>query len=471
MLIIDERRECGTVPALTTEVFVIPVASNRFLIYAPLRRAAFIGNSAVVNLIADLKAKTFAPSEATEDAIEFLRRLQLIDAGPDHEPIETFTGTPEPTAVTLFLTTVCNLRCTYCYASAGEHPVKSMSLDTAKRGIEFVVQNALKRGSSSFEVGFHGGGEPTVLWTVLTEANCYAKQRAAETGLRVHTSSATNGVMTESQTDWVIKNLDSVTLSFDGLPAAQDKHRLTVLGQGSSNIVLRTMRRFDEAGYKYSIRMTVTADNIPLLPESVEFILKNHKPDAVQVEPSYQLGRWRGAPSAETAAFIDAYRVAQARAQVLGREISYSAARAGTLTNHFCGISRDGFSLSPDGNVSACFEVFAEDLPWADHFFYGRPTNGGGYEFDDRVLGRLRSQSVEHRDYCSGCFAKWSCAGDCYHKSLSTSGSDEFQGTERCHITRELTKDQILGRIAASGGLFWHEEEQESGCPECGGIQ
>ena len=41
-------------------------------------------------------------------------------------------------------------------------------------------------------------------------------------------------------------------------------------------------------------------------------------------------------------------------------------------------------------------------------------------------------------------------------KSLTVNGSGEFSGSERCHITRELTKDQILAQIAASGGLFWH---------------
>lgn len=64
---------------------------------------------------------------------------------------------------------------------------------------------------------------------------------------------------------------------------------------------------------------------------------------------------------------------------------------------------------------------------------------------------------MQHRAFCQGCFAKWTCAGDCYHKALTVSGNEEFQGSDRCHITRELTKDQILAKIAASGGLFWHE--------------
>jgi hypothetical protein len=36
-------------------------------------------------------------------------------------------------------------------------------------------------------------------------------------------------------------------------------------------------------------------------------------------------------------------------------------------------------------------------------------------------------------------------------------GGMEFHGSDRCHITRELTKDQLLDRIAESGGVFWSE--------------
>ena len=58
----------------------------------------------------------------------------------------------------------------------------------------------------------------------------------------------------------------------------------------------------------------------------------------------------------ETAEFITAFREAQGRAAAYGREISFSAARLGTLTNHFCGMSQDNFCLSADGNVSTPLE-------------------------------------------------------------------------------------------------------------------
>jgi uncharacterized protein len=342
-----------------------------------------------------------------------------------------------------------------------------MSLETARRGIEFVASNAVGKGAAGFEVAYHGGGEPTANWSVLTGSFEHARSRAAELGLKVSGSSATNGVLRDDQIEWIIAHLDGLSVSFDGLPAVHDTHRLTVLGQGSSERVMHTLRRLDRAGFAYGIRVTVTRDQIARMAESVEYICTHFRPRRIQVEPSYQLGRWAEAPSAETEEFIAGYRRAQAVAAQHGRAISYSAARLESLTNHFCGITQDSFALSPDGNVSACYEVFSEDNPLSDLFFYGRPEgSGAGYRFDLPVLNQLRGQAVEHREFCRGCFAKWHCAGDCYHKSLTVNGRGEFAGSDRCHITRELTKDQILGRIAACGGVFWHEPPRSAREPE-----
>jgi uncharacterized protein len=444
-------------PQLSAELFTIPVEGG-FIVYAPLRQAAFVANRTVVNQIADLQ-EGVPPRDGGEqdDLLEFLRRLEIVDAGDEVRPITTFAGDPKPTSVTLFLTTSCNLRCTYCYASAGDTPKRSMPMEVARRGIDFVIANALELGAPAIEIAYHGGGEPSVNWKTLTESMAYAREQAGRVGLEVHAAMACNGVLPDFKIDWIIENLDGVSLSFDGLPEVHDAHRVDLAGRGSSASVIHTIRRFDEAGFKYGLRLTVTREHIPCMEASIEYVCRNFHPQRIQVEPAYQLGRWRDAPTAETAGFIAGFRAAQAAAGQYGQEITFSAARLGSLSNHFCGITQDSFCLTADGNVSACYETFMEENEWAGTFLYGKyDAEAGGYEFNRSILDHLRRQSVEHREFCEGCFAKWTCGGDCYHKSLSVNGAGEFQGSDRCHIIRELTKDQILARIQDSGGLFWH---------------
>lgn len=450
-----------TIPRLSAEVFAIPLAGERYIIYAPLRRAALVANRAAVNFLADLDRGVFNDTaDPGGSLVDLLRRLEILDGGPEQPPIETFSGAPMPTTVTLLLTTTCNLRCTYCYASAGDTTPRSMTMETARRGIDFVCRNALDVGARSVEVDYHGGGEPTANFSVMTGSLEYARRRCRELGLeQPQAHAATNGVLTDTQIDWVIPNLKGLSISFDGLPAAHDAHRRTIRGEGPSERVMHTLDRLDVADFPYGIRVTVTADQIPVLPESIDFICARFRPRHIQVEPAYALGRWKDAPSSETEEFVVAFREAQARATARGKRIFFSAARAGLLTNHFCGVSQDNFALSATGNVTACYEAFSEESPWAKRFFYGRPDPAGdGYLFDMAVLNELRRWAVEHRSFCNGCFARWSCAGDCYFRALSIHGDGEIGGSARCYITREFTKDQIIEKIAAAGGLFWHED-------------
>jgi uncharacterized protein len=442
------------------DIYAIPLQDEAYLVYAPLHGVAF---AATTGLVTEL-SRVLAGTSGDESVLALAHETGLTR--PPHIPVTRQSGDPSPTEVTLFLTTACNLRCTYCYASAGDSPATYMTMDVAKQGIDFVIDNALRIGAPFAGVNFHGGGEPSVHWNLMTEAVAYARQRAGD--LEIVAASAGNGVFTDAQIDWMIANLNGgMSLSFDGLPEAHDKHRLTVRGTGSSRQVMHTMRRFTDAEYPYGVRMTVTADQIPLLPDSVEFVLSNFTPTRLQVEPAYQLGRHAGKPDAETEEFIAAYRAAQERAARYGHEIYYSAARVGTLTNHFCGVTQDNFCLTPAGSVSACYEAFDEDNKFADVFMYGTSSKDG-FSFDMDAIDRLRGLGVENRSFCDGCFAKWNCAGDCYHKSLDANGRGEFAGSQRCHITRELVKDQLLARVAESGGLLWRDTDRQA-CAVHGG--
>jgi len=446
-------------PKISAELFTIPLDGGKHLVYAPLRRAAFIGNTDTVNALVSIEqGNSDEVNDIDTSVLEFLRALEILDSDPEIVPSTTFSGEPEPTYLTLFLTTQCNLRCTYCYAMAGDTPVTTMGIDVAMRGINFVSQNAKNKGESFFTLTFHGGGEPTVNWEVLTRSYEYANNRAKELELDLKAYSATNGVLSDRKIDWFLENLDGCSLSYDGLPDVHDTYRITDGGKGSSELVMHTIRRFDEAKFVYQLRVTVVEEQIESLVDSIDFICSNFNPKNIQVEPAFQLGRYINEPSAESYGFIDNFRKARDVAAGYNVNVTFSGARIGTVTNHFCGVSQDGFSLSPDGNVSACYEVFSEENELADKFFYGKPSDqDAGYAFNYSVLDKLRKQTVEHREYCQDCFAKWSCGGDCYHKSLAETGSEEFMGSDRCIIIQELTKDQIVQKIVDSGGVFWHE--------------
>ncbi len=149
-------------PVLDSELYSIPLEKDRYLMYAPLRRAAFVANSAVVGFLAALRRGRWDHRAAPDGSlVAFLRTLEIADGGPEPHPAEHIAGAPSPNTVTLLLTTACNLRCSYCYASAGDRPIQRMSLEDARRAINFITANAMARGTGCISVNYHGGGEPT----------------------------------------------------------------------------------------------------------------------------------------------------------------------------------------------------------------------------------------------------------------------------------------------------------------------
>ncbi len=92
-------------PGITTDVFVIPVG-DRHLVYAPLRRVAFIASAPVVNLLHRLRqGEIAAPSPDEAAMLAFFRQVRLTGREGDW-PISTYEWASfQPTEVTLFLTT------------------------------------------------------------------------------------------------------------------------------------------------------------------------------------------------------------------------------------------------------------------------------------------------------------------------------------------------------------------------------
>ena len=75
----------------------------------------------------------------------------------------------------------CNFRCRYCFADEGAYHSKreSMSLETAKKAVDFLIENSGKR--KVLEMDFFGG-EPLMNLDVLKQTVYYAKERGAKVG-------------------------------------------------------------------------------------------------------------------------------------------------------------------------------------------------------------------------------------------------------------------------------------------------
>ena len=443
----------------TTEVFSLPRESGH-LVYAPLLQTSLVVNDAALGLLADVAAQRDVTRDARSDGVlELLEQLSLITAdttaegdaaGMQPAAADAAGAAPDvlyapvtPTAATLFLTTACNLRCAYCYASGGERS-RFLDAEVAFDAIDLVVANATKRGEADVRVSFHGGGEPTLAGDTLRRCVAHARRRGDEHGIPLRTGTATNGVMDDAMRDYLAAEMTSVMVSLDGPPQVHDALRPRPGGGPSSLEVARTLARLSDGEATLGVRLTCTDEALDHAAETVRHLAATYRVHTIHLEPLFQCGRsvasGLSAPPAER--FVRAFRDCRQAATEAGVDLTYSGARQSSLCHAFCQVSLPSFNVTTEGDVTACYEITGRDDPRAATFIYGRHDPAARtFVFDAERVAALRRLTVDEAPRCARCFAKYHCAGDCASKRLFAGADDAV--IARCAINRALTLDQL----------------------------
>jgi len=432
--------------SVTCDLFTIPYKDGLHLLYAP--RVGFLceANKDVISLLASIDSPDIdRVNQEQLKVLDYLVENGVLNGSKEAVVDNLLPKEFVPTRVTLFPTNQCNLRCIYCYASAGESVPVTMDWHYAVSAVDTVIRNAKNLGDHFISVGFHGGGEPLFPWTFVKRVVEYAEEECKKHGVRNSFYSATNGLLSEKQLEWIIQHFSDLNISFDGLPHVQDHHRPLPDGKGSFRFIDKTFKYLDEHGFNYGIRSTFSDYNLDLMEESFDFIMENYKPRTIHFEPVFQCGRCKTDEGyrVNLEKFARYFRKIEDKNLDSKVRFTYSGCRVETLSNTFCGVSRDGFSVTPDGYITSCFETTSLNDPKSDFFFYGRINEKGEITIYDKKRNYLLGLTVEHLDYCADCFAKWHCAGDCVAK-LGHNDLTGERGHERCHLNRQMVKDKLI---------------------------
>jgi uncharacterized protein len=448
---------------INTELFVIPIGC-KYIVYSPCRGAMLTMNAAGINVMKSLDGQKIGIDQHKE----FIQ--QLIEVGIVTEQ-DKFVGVkanvdqavtgcsrPEvsPTSTTEFLpmdvtilpTYDCNLRCVYCYSSGGERKTV-IDVRIATAAIDYCAQNAARSERRTLEIMFHGGGEPTIGWDILTKSVTYARSLAQKWDLSLRTGIVTNGVFNDSKRKWIGRNISSIAISLDGPENVQNQQRPLANGAGTFHRVQRTLAGFDKDNVKYWVRSTVTKASVHTMGEFVRRMAKYRGLMGINFEPLVFNRRCRETKvqKADPKAFIKMFREAREIGNKLGIDVQYSGASLRLPPiRRFCGASRPNFIITPEGYVTSCPEVTDTAHPYSETFIYGQyDKQRKGYLFDNSKIRHLQSLTSENRQYCKDCFLKWHCSGGCPLRAIESSKSySKSSGTETCLINWELSKDQLL---------------------------
>jgi uncharacterized protein len=431
------------------ELHLIPVEAaegDRFILYRPLIHLAFIGNRSMAKLALRYGDAPPGLQEFQEqEALQFLEKIGFFTPDTPPAPIQ-----PSLSNAVLLLTNRCQLRCSYCYASGGEGLPKRLSVETGRKAIDLVHEQAEANRSSEFRVDFHGGGEPTLAWETLQELVQYARKKP----LRARISVTSNAIWSEAQADWLMAHLDFVSISMDGSPSTQNRQRPLRGHQPSSSIVMQNILKLDEGGFKYGIRMT-TCSPWNHLKDDVSYIIEHTHCRSMQVEPAFNTQRGmhslptQGDGDAFIQAFLEAYEIAKANQASL----TYSGARPTTTASTFCSAPLKALVVNPDNQIVACYEITDQGHPLAEIASFGKIENGEPC-LDQAARERFSTLLSERFATCRDCFCHWTCAGDCFARAFAEGPGGHLVKNQRCHINREITRYLLLDLIQSSGGVW-----------------
>lgn len=336
-------------------------------------------------------------------------------------------------AMCLHVATTCNLNCSYCFAKASEYHGREciMSLSTAKRSIDFLIENS--KGRHNLEVDFFGG-EPLLNWDVCKGTIEYARKIEKDANKNFRFTLTTNGMLINDEIiDYLNKECHNVVLSLDGRKYIHDHFRKSVSGSGSYDKVVKNFKRLaDKREHKgYYIRGTYTANNLDFFEDIKHMLDLGFK--ELSLEPVVTDDK------SEYAIKEKDFDVIAEQYDKLANEIIKAKKENREFTfYHYildlqhgpciykrtigCGAGFEYVAVTPQGDLYPCHQ-FLDDKDYLLGNIYD------GIKRKD-ICDRFKNTTLYSKQECKECWARMFCAGGCmanaYHKSGDINGIYEF---------------------------------------------
>ena len=391
---------------------------GKWSVYFPYLRIALYVNESLYSTLKQYSVSNYYDilkcSYPPKEIIGLLKYLNKPIALNEHETYQHIFSR----RIVMLPTTVCNLNCSYCYAWRDNKPIHNMSKEIAEAGIQYIAINALNSDTPRIDISFMGGGEPTCNWDIIVHSVNYARNIATENNVPFSVTLTTNGILSDNKIDWIIKNVDNIKISFDGIKEVQDQQR-PIKNGSSFEKVSYTMQRLSNACANFLVRITVTNSSISFLEDSVKYIVDNFSPNSIIINPVYICGSC-ASHGVESIDYNDICKKFAA-IQNLGLEkhidivIPYDKVTyMETPRMPFCGFQKGNCFLTPEGYLSACSEIDGLDDPRSTIFFFGT-WNASKKELriNKEKEQQLRSITMSKNRECSVCSNNNFCPGPC----------------------------------------------------------
>lgn len=336
--------------------------------------------------------------------------------------------------LTINIAQICNLKCTYCAAGGdGTYGSKTKKIDVSKATEQLDMLLHDVQNGETFQLNFLGG-EPLIYPQALESIARHARLATAGRNIKLHFSVTTNGTLITAAIAELLAKLNMhVTISMDGDPETNDKHRPTAGGRGSSKLTLRGLTEL----FKVKDRLGSVA---------VHSVFGSHNTDVVASYNYMKQFPWDGinlgyAAGADDDVVSPKYVDGMFEvAKLAWEENGEKALRRITQFDHFfrildgqqrihnyCGAGKSLLQVDTSGKFTTC-NWWVNDK---------EEEVGADLNLDQEALAKFAKPLIELNN-CGNCWAKHMCGGGCMFVNKLKSGNKHKSDNQFCIRTRSL---------------------------------
>jgi len=414
-----------------------------YMVYAPLAKAfVLIDETSMINIV---------ESSHHKKANQQHHLLQKLVDLNRYEPQAVALNPGETFALTFLPNNVCNLSCSYCYASKS-HGNTRLDKNSIKQYLDFFIDpNRISR--KDLYISFGGGGEPFLSWSLVEFAIIYASELGNKYGFNINFSFASNGTIVTPAIIQILKKYKiKSNISFDILERIQNKER------GKYKQVAANLETLLDEDIIPTINSVITPNNQHLQLEMVNEIAERF-PKIRRLSFDSLVDANYFSTTKEIKEFYKSYTQNFFEARKFGKTKGITVS---CIKHHNLEIIKDracvgGFDVTPDGEISMCFFVSSPNEKLYKDFIYGGINKQSGeIKFDKDKYEDLMKYDSEYNNKCKGCLAKWHCGGGCLYQIKSYSSEMmneicEFVQSFSIKALMEYIDDSLLQEVKSEG--------------------
>lgn len=339
----------------------------------------------------------------------------------------------------LVQSTRCNLHCSYCFARKDK--CNDMNVETAKKAILFFLDKFVPDNKRRYIIDLTGSGEPLLRLDFILQVNDFVLELKKERGINIFCQLATNGMLlTKDVSTLLKKNFILFGVSLDGKKETSEKNRTGL----KYDVVSKNINDLENKDF-FGLAATFSANNYDFI--KIFKALYLFKPEVIGIKPVRLSESDSNSINKNNIEEIkDSYDrfVKWVYKQLVGgrEDIFVSLMKSEDYFFRFLKTTIRPFRVyyRCSAGVSA-FAVDSKENIIICPAFIGNKVGIIGNLTDGIELTKKRKLECLYADkisYCKNCWARYTCAGECFSVGYITNGKIEKPAYAMCELKKYL---------------------------------